>query len=104
MTSRGRSITTRGGCWSAATPKTLELLFDLGFDVEIDERRTIEICSPAKRLPDQIEGIPGYACYRTVEETFQTAQDLATNHPDLASWIDVGDSWEKADARRQPGL
>ncbi len=78
-----------------ADAETLELLFELGFDVEIDERRTMEICSPAKRLPDQTEGIPGYACYRTVEETFQSAQDLVTIFPNLASWIDVGDSWEK---------
>ena len=75
--------------------ESLALLFELGFDVEIDERRTMEICSPAKRLPDQIEGIPGYACYRTVEETFQTAEDLVTDYPNLASWIDAGDSWEK---------
>ncbi len=74
---------------------TLELLFDLGFDVEVDERRTMEICAPAKRLPGQIEGIPGYSCYRTVEETFQTAQDLVTGFPNLASWIDAGDSWQK---------
>jgi len=75
--------------------ENLDLLFELGFDVEIDERRTMEICSPAKRLPDQIDGIPGYACYRTVEETFQTAEDLATTFPNLASWIDAGDSWAK---------
>jgi len=39
--------------------------------------------------------IPGYSCYPTVEETFQTAQALANNNPTLASWIDIGDSWEK---------
>ncbi len=74
---------------------TLELLFELGFEVEIDERRTMEICAPTKRLPGQTEGIPGYACYRTVEETFQSAQGLVTDFPNLASWIDVGDSWKK---------
>jgi murein tripeptide amidase MpaA len=86
-----------------ADAETLELLFDLGFHVEIDERRTMEICAPAKRLPDQTEGIPGYACYRTVEETFQTAQGLVANHPDLASLIDAGDSWEKVTAGGNPG-
>jgi len=40
-------------------------------------------------------GIPGYACYRTVEETFATAESIVTNHPDLATWTDEGDSWEK---------
>jgi PKD repeat protein len=46
-------------------------------------------------LLEQAEAIPGYACYRTVEETFATAQAIATNHPTLATWTDVGDSWEK---------
>ena len=41
-------------------------------------------------------GIPGYGCYRTVEETMADAAALANNHPGLASWIDVGDSWQKS--------
>jgi carboxypeptidase T len=40
-------------------------------------------------------GIPGYACYRTVEETYSGLADLAADHPDLAEWIDIGDSWDK---------
>jgi carboxypeptidase T len=40
-------------------------------------------------------GIPNYPCYRTVEETFATAESIAANHPDLATWTDEGDSWEK---------
>ncbi|MGA1865572.1 MAG: M14 family metallopeptidase, partial [bacterium] len=40
-------------------------------------------------------GIPGYPCYRTVEETFATAESIVANHPDLATWTDEGDSWEK---------
>jgi carboxypeptidase T len=40
--------------------------------------------------------IPGFACYETVEETFAQAQAFATNKPNLASWIDVGNSWEKS--------
>lgn len=39
--------------------------------------------------------IPGYACYETVEETYMQAQAFVTSKPTLASWIDVGDSWEK---------
>jgi len=38
-----------------------------------------------------------------VEETFQTAENLAANHPDLATWIDVGDSWEKTTPAGNPG-
>jgi carboxypeptidase T len=40
-------------------------------------------------------GIPNYPCYRTVEETFATAESIAANHPDLATWTDEGNSWEK---------
>ncbi len=43
-------------------------------------------------------GIPGFPCYRTVEETFASAQALAAAHPDLASVVDIGDSWEKVTA------
>jgi murein tripeptide amidase MpaA len=39
--------------------------------------------------------IPGYSCYETVEETFAVAQGLATDNPTLATWFDIGDSWEK---------
>lgn len=40
-------------------------------------------------------GIPGHDCYRTVEETYATAEQIVADHPRLASWSDIGDSWEK---------
>jgi carboxypeptidase T len=40
--------------------------------------------------------IPSYACYETVEESFAQAQALAAAKPQLASWIDAGNSWQKA--------
>ena len=86
-----------------ADADVLGLLAELGFRVEVDEARTAELCEPRERLPGQVEGIPGYPCYRTVEETFQTAQDLAAAHPNLASWIDAGDSWEKTTPGGSPG-
>jgi PKD repeat protein len=46
-------------------------------------------------LPGQGGGIPGYPCYRTVEETFDSAAQLAADFPTLATWLDIGDSWEK---------
>jgi len=45
-----------------------------GFRLEIDQRLTDELLAPRQMLPGQVSGIPGYPCYRTVEETFQTAQ------------------------------
>jgi carboxypeptidase T len=41
------------------------------------------------------ESIPGFACYETVEETFDAAQAIVSAYPKLAQWIDVGDSWQK---------
>ena len=39
--------------------------------------------------------IPGFSCYRTVEGTYDTAADIAAAFPNLATWSDIGDSWEK---------
>ena len=72
-----------------------QALVDLGFVPEVDEERTAEMRRPHVKLPGQIEGIPGFPCYRTVEETYASAQALATNFPNLATWTDIGDSWEK---------
>ena len=44
----------------------------------------------------QIATIPDYSCYRTVEETYQSAQSIANMNPTLATWIDIGDSWKKS--------
>lgn len=41
-------------------------------------------------------GIPGYACYRTVEQIDQSLRALAAAYPDLTTLVDIGDSWEKA--------
>ena len=45
-----------------------------------------------------LAGIPGYECYQTVEETFTEGERLAQEYPQLASWIDIGDSWSKINA------
>ena len=75
----------------------------LGFRVEVNAELTKMIQQPPVPLPGQVNGIPGYPCYRTVEETFATAQAIVAAHPDLASWIDIGDSWEKTMAGGLPG-
>jgi hypothetical protein len=75
-------------------------LLDLGFVPEVDAARTAEMLKPRVALPGQgVDTIPGFPCYRTVEETFAAAQAIVAAHPTLASWVDIGDSWEK----QQPG-
>jgi carboxypeptidase T len=73
----------------------MQYLQAAGFRVEIDEKLTYLVNRPAVLLPDQTEGIPSYACYRTVEETFLTAEEIVAAYPNLAAWLDIGDSWEK---------
>lgn len=72
-----------------------DFLLELGFSLIVDEALTRQINTPNQMLPGQGGGIPGYPCYRTVEETLATGQAIATNYPTLATWIDIGDSWEK---------
>lgn len=66
-----------------------------GQPFEIDAERTAEICTPPLVSKTQQAGIPGFSCYRTVEETYAAAELLAAQRPRLVEWIDIGDSWEK---------
>jgi murein tripeptide amidase MpaA len=68
----------------------------LGFRLEVDAELTEKANRPPIFSPLQTDGIPGYGCYRTVEETYATAGALAAAYPTLATWSDIGDSWEKA--------
>ena len=70
-------------------------LLEAGFRLEVDETLTEELNRPRTRAPGQLTGIPGYECYRTVEETYASAQELADTYPTLATWTDIGDSWQK---------
>jgi len=66
-----------------------------GQRLEVDLERTALLNQPNTPLPGQVLGIPGYPCYRTVEETYANLSTLAANHPGLAKWVDIGDSWDK---------
>lgn len=78
-------------------------LVELGLTVELEPKLTVKMNTPLEWLPGQERGIPGYPCYRTVEETLASGAALAASHPDLASWIDIGDSWEKSWPGGNPG-
>lgn len=88
---------------AGVTPAQYFSLLTSGYRIEIDTVRTTAYNRPGLSLPEQINSIPGYSCYRTVEETFAAAQNIATNYPTLAQWIDVGDSWEKIASGGLPG-
>lgn len=80
---------------AAIDPETYGELLASGLTVEVDLERTLELRRPLVELTGAERSIPGFSCYRTVEETYQALQALATDHPTLAQWSDFGDSWEK---------
>lgn len=80
------------------TDESAEYLKSLGFTLEEHPDYTIfnqRAPMPQSAVMQESSGIPGYSCYQTVEETFQAAQGIVAAYPNLAQWIDVGDSWQK---------
>jgi carboxypeptidase T len=80
---------------TALGPTQIDALTRQGYRVEIDWARTQQVNQPRLVDPKQINGIPGYSCYRTLPETETALQTLATNHPNLAELSVFGQSWEK---------
>ncbi|TDR41097.1 PKD domain-containing protein [Tahibacter aquaticus] len=80
-----------------ADASTLSALRAAGFDVRIDEEKTAKLRAYESALAagGGLRSIPGYSCYRTVEETQTTMNQLATQKPNLAEVLDIGPSWEK---------
>ena len=74
---------------------------DLGIELELDEAATLEQSQLLKRLNSaeddsiSLQSIPRFACYRTVEETFTSAEAIVAEYPNLAAWSDEGNSWRK---------
>lgn len=85
------------------SPDQYSALVQAGYRVAIDAEKTDILNRPQVPLPGQTSGIPGYPCYRTVEETYTSMQNLAVAHPNLAQWLYVGDSWEKVMSGGLPG-
>jgi carboxypeptidase T len=72
-----------------------EWLAKMGLKIEIDQKLTDQYNTQRVMSMEQTSGIPGYPCYRTVEETYAYAQSLVITYPNLTEWIDIGDSWDK---------
>ncbi|MBX3014969.1 MAG: hypothetical protein KF832_25835 [Caldilineaceae bacterium] len=78
------------------TQAELLTLRNQGYRVTVDAAQTAQLNSQRLIASNSLAGIPGYTCYRTVEETYASLAQLAATHPQLATWTDIGDSWEKA--------
>lgn len=77
------------------SPENFATLISAGQHLEIDFSRTMLLKQVNSALPGQTSGIPGFPCYRTVEETYSAMAQLAADHPNLASWNKIGESWDK---------
>ncbi|HPW54782.1 MAG TPA: M14 family zinc carboxypeptidase [Thermoanaerobaculaceae bacterium] len=77
------------------SPVKLALLTSEGFALEIDTAKTALLYEVREPLPGQVDAIPGYPCYRTVEETYATYDTLVAAYPNLITKLDIGDSWDK---------
>ena len=82
-----------------ALPEDIAALRSAGLRVEIDAAATEQLqrmqSAMAKAPLLGPAAIPGYACYRTVEETYATMDDLAAAKPSLARIANIGPSWQK---------
>lgn len=87
-------------------PAEYQRLVSDGYPVTVDDVQTAQVAAGITLVHEAgqaasaaevqtLESIPGFACYRTVEETYTTMATIAATHPQLASWTDIGDSWEK---------
>ena len=78
-------------------------LLQRGYRIEIDEEKTGYHRVPTQALPGQAQAIPGYPCYRTVEETYSSMQNLESAYPNLVTLLDIGDSWDKVTSSGSAG-
>jgi len=70
-------------------------ILDLGLKAAVDVKRTLKAFHSPKVYRINGKSVPGLSCYRTVEETFATLDNLVASYPDLAEAVDIGDTWEK---------
>ena len=86
----------QGFVFILVSPSEYASLQQAGFRVEIDEAKTELINLPHIALPGQgSDSIPGFPCYRTVEETYTSMDEIITGHPDMAQLIEIGASWTR---------
>jgi hypothetical protein len=94
--------TTGGYAVGLASADEIAHLRSQGLRVEVDAVRSAALDEQIAQVAAAqasgvaaINTIPGYSCYRTVEETYSALATLAANNPTLATWSDIGNSWHK---------
>jgi len=82
-----------------ATAADIDEIRRMGMKVAIDQASTARIRSVETAMANRQFGtrsISGYACYRTVEETYTTIDQLVASKPALASVSNIGPTWLKS--------
>ena len=72
-----------------------------GYKVTVDVARTAAEVPVPFIGPRTADGIPGYACYRTVTETYASIDALVAANSTLVQKVDIGNSWLKAQGSPQ---
>jgi len=72
------------------------LLESYGFNFARNEKLSATLAQIPGRATPATEAIAGFPCYRTVEETHATLEQLAQRYPSLARTEDIGDSYLKS--------
>jgi len=77
-----------------------------GFAVSVDLAASARLAAFQARLRQardagaSIRSIPGFACFRTVEETYATMDRLEADHPDIVAIDEIGPTWKQ---QQDPG-
>jgi len=91
--------TTNGYAVGLASEEEIAGLRAQGVRIEVDRARDGELRSAQaevmSRSSQATNTIPGYACYRTVEETYNSLTTLTATYPTLVTKLNIGNSWEK---------
>jgi|GEM_PF-1062799 len=89
-----------GNVIASLIPADEAILALAGYKIEIEQTHNDYIQQlPALQAASTDQGgIPGFACYRTVEETYTDMAQLPVAYPDLVQQVDIGDSWNKVNS------
>lgn len=79
------------------TPAQMAMLRAAGHALVVDRQATdaLERATTAIAAASDGAGIPGFSCYRTVEESYASLAQLATDFPDLVRSVTLGESWQR---------
>jgi carboxypeptidase T len=80
-----------------ATDADIAAMRAAGFQVQIDPivSEKIRQADLAMAASHDLKSISGFACYRTVEETYTSMDSMVSSYPDLAQVVDIGPTWER---------